>query len=105
MTDPVDPVRAAGDRRRNPRRQTDASFAEPARPGAAGPPALAAPVKPQADPQPTLAAHLIGQSGQKRGLRGGPETLAKARAAYLSAEWSGPDDRRTRTGIISKTKV
>ena len=51
------------------------------------------------------AAQLLGQPGQKRGLRGGPETLDHARAAYLEAEWSGPADRRPPPGRIAKTEI
>jgi hypothetical protein len=52
-----------------------------------------------------FAAQLIGQTGQKRGLRGGPETLDKARNAYLGAEWSGGADRRPSTGRTTKTEI
>ena len=52
-----------------------------------------------------FAAQLLGQGGQRRGLRGGAETLDKARNAYLEAEWSGPADRRLRTGRITKTEI
>jgi hypothetical protein len=52
-----------------------------------------------------FAAQLLGQGGQKRGLRGGAETLDKARNAYMEAEWSGPADRRLRTGRITKTDI
>jgi hypothetical protein len=52
-----------------------------------------------------FAAQLLGQGGQKRGLRGGRETLDKARSAYLEAEWSGPADRRLRAGRITKTEI
>ena len=40
-----------------------------------------------------------------RGLRGGPKVLEAARSAYLEAEWSGPNDRRARTGKITKTEA
>jgi hypothetical protein len=107
MTDPIDPIRPTrGDRRQTARRMSDPSpraEAAPAEAPATLPVAVAPP--PEADPKPLLSAHLLGQDGQKRGLRGGPPTLAKAKAAYLNAEWSGPTDRRTRTGIMSKTKV
>jgi hypothetical protein len=53
----------------------------------------------------TFAAQVLGQPGQKRGLRGGPETLEKARTAYLEAEYSGPADRRLSIGKISKTEA
>jgi hypothetical protein len=52
-----------------------------------------------------FAAQLIGQGVSKRGLRGGPETLDKARGAYLGAEWSGVADRRPPTGRITKTEI
>jgi hypothetical protein len=51
-----------------------------------------------------FAAQILG-GGQKRGLRGGPETLERARATYLETEWSGPSDRRLRSGRITKTEV
>jgi hypothetical protein len=102
MTQSIDPIRSVnGDRRARVRRATDApAQAEPT----AQLPVVVQPDK-TPDPQPALAAHLIGQENQRRGLRGGPETLAKAQAAYLTAEWSGAIDRRTRRGVISKTKI
>ena len=63
-------------------------------------PSAASPLKPA-----IFAAQLLGQDGQKRGLRGGPETLDKARASYLEAEWSGPADRRPPAGRITKTEI
>ena len=60
-------------------------------------------------PQPAgpaaFAAQVMGQGGQKRGLRGGPETLDNARTAYLETEWSGPADRRPPPGRIAKTEI
>jgi len=52
-----------------------------------------------------FAAQMLGQPGIKRGLRGGPEVLDKARAAYLEAEYSGPGERRIPTGRITKTEA
>ena len=52
-----------------------------------------------------FAAQILGQDGQKRGLRGGPETLDKARSSYLETEWSGPADRRPAAGRITKTEI
>jgi hypothetical protein len=52
-----------------------------------------------------FAAQLIGQDGQKRGLKGGPPVLRNARAAYLTAEWSGPNDRRGRAGRVTRTEI
>ena len=48
-------------------------------------------------------SQLIGQVGQKRGLRGGPPVLKSARSAYLGTEWSGKSDRRPPKGLFSKT--
>jgi hypothetical protein len=53
----------------------------------------------------TFDAQLLGQPGQKRGLRGGPEVLDHARAAYLETEYSGPDDRRPPKGLLRKTEI
>ena len=52
-----------------------------------------------------FAAHVMGQPGQKRGLRGGQEVLDTARSAYLGTEYSGPADRRPPTGLLKKTKI
>ena len=52
-----------------------------------------------------FAAHLMGQTGQKRGLRGGQEVLDTARSTYLGTEFSGPPDRRPRAGLIKKTEL
>lgn len=67
--------------------------------------------QPAPPPQPrrgafaTFAAHVMGQSGQKRGLRGGQEVLDNARSTYLGTEYSGPADRRPRAGLIKKTEI
>jgi len=53
----------------------------------------------------TFAAHVMGQSGQKRGLRGGQEVLDAARSTYLGTEYSGDSDRRPRAGVIRKTEI
>jgi hypothetical protein len=67
---------------------------------------------PAAEPAPATpagpaayAAQVMGQGGQKRGLRGGPETIDKAKASYLETEWSGPADRRIPRGRIAKTEI
>ena len=51
------------------------------------------------------AAQVMGQGGQKRGLRGGSEVLDRARSTYLETEYSGPSDRRLRRGRIAKTEI
>ena len=67
--------------------------------------------EPAPPPQPrrsgfaTFAAHVMGQSGQKRGLRGGQEVLDNARSTYLGTEYSGTADRRPKAGLIKKTEI
>ncbi|HEY3812442.1 MAG TPA: hypothetical protein VGL66_04395 [Caulobacteraceae bacterium] len=51
-----------------------------------------------------VTAQLLGE-GPKRGLKGGEETLQRARGAYLGAEYSGPADRRPKKGRITKTEI
>jgi len=70
----------------------------------AGPTRVAA-VKAGFDQVAEFAAQLIGQGGAKRGLRGGAETLDKARSSYLGTEWSGGADRRPQAGRITKTEI
>jgi hypothetical protein len=50
-------------------------------------------------------AHLIAQSARARGLRGGQQVLDTARSTYLENEYSGPNDRRARAGLITKTEA
>lgn len=52
-----------------------------------------------------FVAQQMGQSGQKRGLRGGPPVLDAARAAYLGTEYSGEAERRPPTGKAAKTDI
>lgn len=52
----------------------------------------------------TYAAQLLG-GGEKRGLRGGPETLERAKSTYLKSEYSGSNDRRPAPGRVTKTEI
>ncbi len=52
----------------------------------------------------SYAAQVLG-GGEKRGLRGGPETLERAKSTYLKSEYSGPNDRRPRPGRVTKTEI
>jgi hypothetical protein len=115
MTDPVFRITGALGSRGVARRPAapDDGWPGDEEPAAAGPSVPAPASPPHDDEAPrsrraaiaAFAAQLLGQGGQKRGLRGGPETLGKARAAYLETEWSGPFDRRVRRGRITKTEV
>ena len=75
--------------------------------------AEAEPVR-EAEPAPSRAkptgpgiftAHVLGQDGRKRGLRGGQPVIEAARSAYLETEYSGPNDRRPPKGLITRTKI
>lgn len=116
MTDPVSPIGGPSAPRRVTRGRgadqasTDSDSDAPEDGGARLPMVIEQPT-PSPPPRSrraaiaAFAAQLMGQGGQKRGLRGGRETLDKARSTYLETEWSGPADRRHRTGKITKTEI
>jgi len=52
-----------------------------------------------------LAAQLMGQVGERRGLRAGAPLLDTARDAYNRIEWSGRYDRRARKGGSTRTEI
>ena len=103
--------RRGRDRRNDERRQGRAAPAGDASSPSAGLPALipgmkaGAPTPPAPAGAAVFSAQLLGQSGQKRGLKGGPIALDEARSAYLGAEYSGPADRRPNAGRIRKTDI
>lgn len=107
MTDPVRPVspverRKPGDRRAGDRRKpqmSDSRELVPTEPPAAPPP------EPEVPSPTAFAAQLLGQDGQRRGLRGGQAVLDQARSTYLSAEYSGPADRRPPKGKAVKSEL
>jgi len=108
MTGPIDPIRPVRLIRRQPAQTAadepdDGPTANVTLNVPAPPPPQPAP--PPRQPTPSAEAHLIAQENRVRGLRGGPKVLEAARSAYLEAEWSGPNDRRTRAGKITKTEA
>jgi hypothetical protein len=109
MTSPIDSVRRAA-RLRRAGRSAEQAEASPAASGAGLPVPVGvaetvSPVPPIPGGAVTFDAQLLGQKGQKRGLRGGPEVIDNASATYNSIEWSGSKDRRARKGRIAKTDV
>lgn len=123
MTDGVRPIgslegRTVHERREGDRRGRDRRAAKPDETSRAVVPAgervdhAASPAKPAVSPPnpvvapPALfAAQVLGQKGQKRGLKGGPPVLDAARSTYLGAEYSGKRDRRPRVGKATQTEI
>ena len=116
MTDEVRPVgpvqrrdeRRERDRRAEERRAASASRALvptdfPADP--AGAPARPAPTPASDASAAAFAAQMIGQTGQRRGLKGGPPVLDAARSTYLGNAYSGSAERRPKPGKASDTDV
>lgn len=68
-------------------------------------PARPAPTPPSDGSAAIFAAQLIGQKGQRRGLKGGPPVLDAARSAYLGAEYSGAGERRPKPGRTEDTDI
>ena len=110
---PVGPVqrredRRAAERRAEQRRAGSTSRALvpvdfPAEP--AEPPARPAPSSTADAGAAAFAAQIMGQTGQRRGLKGGPPVLGAARSAYLGAEHSGTAERRPQPGKAKNTDV
>jgi len=116
MTDPIEPTPPVSALRRLLRRAGGGGTAlvkverDRSDPGATPnlPVVAATPLGEPREPEAAaaaFAAHVMGQGGVKRGLRGGDETLDRARSTYLSTEYSGPADRRPRRGKIAKTEI
>lgn len=113
MTDEIRPIppvdRRDGQRRERDRRASGRAVAVVAAtqgedgpaPSAGRPAAAAAPT----DPAAAFSAQLLGQKGQRRGLKGGPVVMDAARSAYLGTEFSGARDRRPRTGERDDSEV
>src|SRR5262245_33120295 len=110
MTSPIDPIRRAARLRRGARPEPEGAEAAPEAERAGLPAPVDAPSPPQPRVEPPAAAaafgaQLLGQDGQKRGLRAGPAVIDSAQSSYNRVEWSGSKDRRTRKGRIAKTEI
>lgn len=109
MTSPIDPIRRSARLRRSDKaveRAEGASEAEGSHlPVPVGPVRTVPPIAEIPGGAAEFDAHLMGQDGQRRGLRGGPAVIDTASATYNRIEWSGAKDRRARKGRIAKTEV
>ncbi|CAN5323853.1 hypothetical protein BH10PSE2_BH10PSE2_06710 [soil metagenome] len=56
-------------------------------------------------PEAAFAAQIIGQGGQRNGIRGGPPVMDGARSAYLGTEYSGDKERRPPIGKTKSTDI
>ena len=101
MTEPIKPVGNATERRSRERREGER------RQFSTGTELVPAPQPTPTEPgaEATYTAQVLGQTGQKRGLKGGPPVLEQARSAYLGAAYSGRSDRRPRPGKVTKTEI
>ena len=110
---PVGPVQRRADRRADDRRATERRVGSASRAlvpvgfpvDAAEPPARPAPTPPADPGAAVFAAQMMGQTGQRRGLKGGPPVLDAARSAYLGTEHSGAAERRPQPGKAKDTDV
>ncbi|MCO8019691.1 hypothetical protein NI456_12570 [Brevundimonas diminuta] len=108
MNDPVVEDRRETDRRRRERRRAGALVPTEAEGSEEAADPAASPAKPAVTPPPppaAFAAQVLGQSGQKRGLKGGVPVLDAARTTYLGREYSGRHDRRPSPGRARKTEI
>ena len=111
--DPIAPVQRRDERRGRDRRSAERRAGSTSRelvptdfsPEPAPPPARPAP-SPGADAAAAaFAAQMMGQSGQRRGLKGGPPVLDAARSTYLGRAYSGASERRPKPGKATDTDV
>lgn len=101
----AEPPRRAGRRATDPA-LAPAETARQSSPGANLPvPVSEASTVETASPAAPIEAQILGQDGQKRGLRGGAPVLNQARSAYLGTEFSGAANRRPKPGVVARTEI
>ncbi|HEX5379899.1 MAG TPA: hypothetical protein VFW47_15080 [Phenylobacterium sp.] len=110
MSSPIEPIRRTPRPRHAHRAATDTIEESSEVPEDRSVPVVTGPA-PAPEPErlgdsaSVFSAQLMGQDGQKRGLRGGPQVLDAARHTYNRVEYSGAADRRARKGGAAKTEV
>jgi hypothetical protein len=101
MMSRIDRIRHTVSARKAARAQHDRSeevetFSSSNLPIPVGPVTAAQPRAERRRSEAEFSAQMLGQDGQRRGLRAGPSQLDVARDAYNRIEWSGSYDRRAR---------
>ena len=111
MTSPIDPIRRSYGVGRVQRTSEVGASREAEEAKAANLPVPVEPVRPpppreeNVDAESAFAAQLMGQDGEKRGLRAGPRHIDSARQTYNKTEWSGAKDRRAPRGGQTDTEA
>jgi len=110
MMSRIDPIRRADLLRKAAKAQTDAADEAPEAevvrlPVPVDRVSRILPRDEKSDGQAAFAAQLMGQDGQKRGLKAGAEVIGAAKTLYNRTEWSGSKDRRAPAGGTAKTKI
>ena len=52
-----------------------------------------------------FAAQVLGQGGQRNGIKGGPALMDNARSTYLGAQYSGEEERRPAVGTNTRKEI
>jgi hypothetical protein len=105
MSEPIDQVQASSDRRARERRGGERRKSTGTALMIIDPTPTPTPEASEPIAEAAFTAQVLGQTGQKRGLKGGPPVLEQARSAYLGAAYSGPQDRRPPPGRVAKTEI
>jgi hypothetical protein len=71
----------------------------------AGPAAQKKPLTEAQAAAAAFAAQMLGQGGQRNGIKGGPPVMDAARSAYLGAEYTGEKERRPPAGTTKRTDI
>jgi hypothetical protein len=71
----------------------------------AGPAARKAPLTEAQAAAAAFAAQVLGQGGQRNGIKGGPPVMDNARSTYLGAQYSGEQERRPPVGTNTRKDV
>ncbi|HEV7227539.1 hypothetical protein [Brevundimonas sp.] len=100
-----DEDRREADRRARDRRASGRALAPVDPPATEEAAPMAAGTRKSTPADPAFSAQLMGQEGQRRGLKGGPPVLDAARSGYLKAQHSGPAERRPKPGTVTKSDV